>query len=144
MASPMEAQLILADSAVADPSGKIHMLGAGWSTTTSPTPPHAVAVLAKVPWDRANQKMVMKLRLLDADGHPVELDTQQGKAGIGTTGEIEVGRPPGVPPGITLDAGFAVNVQPLPLPPGRYHWQLEIAEMTLNAFFTVLGSNHPF
>jgi hypothetical protein len=53
MASPVLAKLILCDYAVADPAGKVHMLGAGWSLTSSPTPPHAVVVLMKIPWDRA-------------------------------------------------------------------------------------------
>ena len=73
MASPLEAQVILCDAAVADPGGKVHMLGAGWSMTGSPTAPQAVAVLMKIPWDRANQKIPMALRLLDADGKPVKL-----------------------------------------------------------------------
>jgi hypothetical protein len=55
MATPVEVKLILCDSAVADPSGKVHMLGAGWPVTGVPAAPHAIALLAKVPWDRTNQ-----------------------------------------------------------------------------------------
>ena len=55
MASKVEAKLILCDAAQADPNtGKVHMLGAGWSLTRSPTT-HAVVVLMKVPWDRTNE-----------------------------------------------------------------------------------------
>jgi len=44
MASPVAAQLILCDAAVADQAtGKVHMLGAGWSVTTSPTQQQASA-----------------------------------------------------------------------------------------------------
>ncbi|MGH3741942.1 MAG: hypothetical protein ACRDT1_11480, partial [Micromonosporaceae bacterium] len=64
MAAPVEAQLILCDSAQTDASGgKVHMLGAGWSITSTPAAPHAVVVLAKIPWDRANQKIHFRLAL---------------------------------------------------------------------------------
>ena len=138
MASPVDAQMILCDAAVAE-GGKVHMLGAGWSITSSPTAPHAVAVLMKIPWDRANQKLPMKLRLLDSDGKPVMFETPQGKAPVLQEAQIEVGRPPGVAAGSPLDASFALNVPSLPLTPGRYEWRLEIAEETRTAPFQVRG-----
>lgn len=72
MASPIEATVLLCDAAQADPSGKLHMLGAGWSITSSPTAPSAVAVLLQIPWDRANQKLRIQLQLENADGDHVE------------------------------------------------------------------------
>ncbi len=138
MASPLQVQLILCDAAQADPAGKVHMLGAGWSTTTSPTS-HAVAVLIKVPWDRANQGLPMKLSLLDSDGHPVEFPTPDGPVKVENEGVIEVGRPPGLAAGSLLDAAFALNLPALPLRPGRYEWRLELAEHTQTAVFTVRG-----
>ncbi|WP_148272160.1 DUF6941 family protein [Micromonospora maris] len=137
MASPLEVQLILCDAAQAEArTGKVHMLGAGWSVTSSPTQ-HAVALLIKVPWDRANQKLKLSLQLRDGDGKPVELSTDQGPASVQAEGDIEVGRPPGLAPGSMLDASFALNVPPLPLSPGRYEWHLDLAEKTESAFFTV-------
>lgn len=51
-------KLILCDAAQTDAAtGKIHMLGAGWTITGSPTAPHAVALMIQVPWDRTNQKL---------------------------------------------------------------------------------------
>src|SRR5215204_2067305 len=100
MAAPVEVQVILCDAAVADPNGKLHMLGAGWSLTGSPTTPHAVALMIKVPWDRTNQKLPLTLQLLDADGTPVRL----AEGPIEVQAEIEVGRPVGVPVGIMLDS----------------------------------------
>lgn len=42
-------------------------------------------------------------------------------------GDFEVGRPPGLTPGSDIDLPLAVNVGPLPLPPGaRYTWRLQI------------------
>lgn len=136
LASPVEAQLILCDAAQAE-SGKVHMLGAGWSITSSPSAPHAVAVLLKVPWDRANQKLPLQLQMLDSDGHPVTLHGPAGPAMIGTEAEIEVGRPPGLPHGTKLDASFALNLPSLPLQPGRYEWRMTFAGQQFVAPFTV-------
>src|SRR5262249_45216946 len=133
---PLDVQLILCDAAQADPAGKVHMLGAGWSVTTSPTS-HAVAVLIKVPWDRANEKLQLALDLVDADGSPVRLDTQTGALAVHAEGIIEVGRPPGVDPGSPLDAAFALNVPRLPLPRGRYTWRLTLAEHAQSVSFAV-------
>lgn len=141
MASPVEVQLILCDAAVADPTGKIHMLGAGWSITTSPTAPQAVAMLIKVPWDRANQKIPMSLGLRDSDGRVIRLGGPDGERTVLTTAEIEVGRPAGLPPGSSIDASFALNVSPMPLIPGRYEWHLDISDQTFSAFFTVRSAS---
>jgi hypothetical protein len=139
-AGPMvfEVQLILCDAAQADPTGKVHMLGAGWSVTTSPTT-HAVVVLAKVPWDRANQRLPLVLDLVDADGDPVRLSTPDGPVGVQAEGVIEVGRPPGIEPGAALDAAFALNVPRLFLPVGRYTWRLSLAEHRQSVSFAVRG-----
>jgi hypothetical protein len=94
-------------------------------------------VLIKVPWDRANQVIPLELTLRDADGNPVEIETADGSAKIENRGTIEVGRPPGIPPGSSLNAAFALNIPPLPLKPGRYEWRLDLAEMTLSEAFTV-------
>jgi hypothetical protein len=139
MPSPVIVQLILCDAAQADPSGKVHMLGAGWSMTRSPTS-HAVAVLMKVPWDRANEKIKLTIELLTEDGRPVQLRGPTGEqTGLKAEAEIEVGRPAGVAHGSLLDAAFALNVPPLPLLPGRYEWRLEIDTSTPAAGFTVLA-----
>lgn len=139
MGSPIEVQLILCDAAQADPSGKVHMLGAGWSMTKSPTS-HAVVVLLKVPWDRTNEVHELELILLDADGHPATLRGPNGTATeVRAGGRVEVGRPPGVAPGSRLSASFALNVAPMVLAPGRYEWRLEIDGSSHAAPFTVLG-----
>src|SRR5258705_12601503 len=136
MASSVEAQLILCDAAQAE-SGKVHMLGAGWSMTSSPTAPHAVAVLMKVPWDRANQPLKLVLQLLDSDGKPVSLEALGGPPALRADANVEVGRPAGLPHGSMLDASFALNVGSLPLAPGRYEWRMTFAELELAAPFTV-------
>lgn len=136
MASPIEATLILCDAAIADPFGKLNMLGAGWSVTSSPTALSAVAIMIKVPWDRANQKMPLSLTLIDADGSPVQLPDNPTEI----THTFEVGRPPGIDQGSSIDASFAVPVPPLPLPPGRYQWRLLIADEHFAVGFQVRGA----
>jgi hypothetical protein len=136
MASPLEVHLILCDAAQAE-SGKVHMLGAGWSITGSPTAPHAVAVLVKVPWDRTNQPMSLKVQLHEADGGPVSVPTAEEPLHVMAQALIEVGRPPGLAPGSMLDASFAFNIPSLPLAPGRYEWRLTLAEHEQVASFTV-------
>lgn len=139
MASPIQAQLILCDAAVADPTGKLHMLGAGWSITTSPTHPQAVAVLLQIPWDRANQRLPVLLRLLDSDGQPATIQTPEGPQQISMNGEFESGRPPGVAHGSDLPASFAFNVPSLPLTPGRYQWRLDVSDNTFASSFQVIS-----
>ena len=82
MASPLEVTLVLCDAAQVDPAGKVHMLGAGWSTTSSPTAPSAVVVMLGVPWDRTNQKIKARLGLTDADGQPVEVPGPFGETAV--------------------------------------------------------------
>lgn len=141
MASPVEAQLILADAAQAL-GGKVSMLGAGWSVTTSPTAPSAVVGLIKVPWDRANEQLPMHLQLVDEDGQPILLPGPSGveDQAVEFRAELEVGRPPGIKHGTPIDSSFAINIPPLPLAPGRYTWRLQVGGDTVSTAFQVLGA----
>lgn len=138
MASPVEAVLLLCDAAVADSAGKVHMLGAGWSQTGSPTAPCAVVAIIKVPWDRANQRLRLSLSLRDSDGGQVSVVTPNGGSDpIRHEGHFEVGRPPGVAVGSPLDSSFVLSMPPLPLAPGRYEWLLTVAEEDFHVAFQV-------
>lgn len=141
MASPIEAQLILADAAQAA-EGKVSMLGAGWSVTSSPAAPSAVVGLIKVPWDRANEKLPMRVQLVDEDGHPIVLPGPSGALdqAVEFRAQLEVGRPPGIKHGTPIDSSFAINVPALPLTPGRYTWRLQLGDDTVNASFQVQGA----
>ena len=71
--------MLLADFAqVSD--GKLTVVGGGWSLTGPEPVPFGIAILIRVPWDQANQRHVMRLELLDADGIPVEIETDDGDA----------------------------------------------------------------
>jgi len=136
----MNTTLMLADSAQAV-NGKLFILGGGWTDTPlgpdGLVAPQALAILIQVPWDQANRPHHLRLRLLTADGHPfrvsdgpsVQIDT-----------DFETGRPPGTHPGVTLPVPLALNISPMPLPPGRYAWELTVDEelaWTTQVAFTV-------
>ena len=63
----------------------------------------------------------LRLELLDADGNPVTMETEDGEEEPIVFFDdlvFEVGRPPGLKPGTPLDFPVAVNSGPLPLAPG--------------------------
>jgi len=121
--------MLLADYAqVAD--GKLTVVGGGWSITGPEPVPFGIAILVHVPWDQANRRHVMRLELLDTDGAPVTIETDEGveePVVFFDDVEFEVGRPAGVKPGTPLELPLTINSGPLPLDPGgRYEWRLSI------------------
>lgn len=126
----MEAHVLLADFAQVDAAGKVNALGLGWSVTSTPAPNHAVVVMVRVGWDETNISHHLSLSLLTADGlHAVEIATPVGSQPLQVEMDFEVGRPPGLPPGSTIDHAVAINVgQGLPLAPGRYEWRMRIGD----------------
>jgi len=124
----VEAHVLLADFAQSDNSGKVNALGLGWSIISTPTPNHAVVIVLRVGWGETNTPHRLVLRLLTADGlNAVEVPTPFGSQPLEVEVEFEVGRPPGLAQGSTIDHSLAINVGPgLPLTPGRYEWRLQI------------------
>jgi hypothetical protein len=128
----MKATLLLCDAAQVDPSGKVHILGAGWTVVSVaaglPLPPHTVVAIVHVPWHQTNEMHRLQLRLEDADGRPVMIGPNQDTlAPLVHEQFIEVNRPPGAPEGITIDVPVVVSVGPgMPLADGRYSWRLEL------------------
>lgn len=94
---PFHVTLILADAAQAV-GNKLYILGGGWSTAGPDPFPSAIALHIKVPWDEANVGHVMQLELVDSDGHPVTVQTDQGPQDLVIKNDFEVGRPPGMAP----------------------------------------------
>ena len=106
----MRVTMLLADFAqVSD--GKLTVVGGGWSLTGPEPVPFGIAILIRVPWDQANQRQVMRLELLDADGQPVEMETEEGQQQVVFFDDVpfEVGRPAGLKPGTPLDFPVAIN-----------------------------------
>lgn len=122
----MKVTMMLADAAQAA-EGKLYILGGGWSVTGPMPSPSAIALFIQVPWDRTNVEHSFRFDLVDSDGNAVELETDGDLGPLAIEGSFEVGRPPGVKPGTPIDVPLAINVGPLPLPPGgRYEWRLSI------------------
>jgi hypothetical protein len=118
----MKVTMMLADAAD-HVQGKLYILGGGWSLTGPEPAPWALAIKIEVPWNEANRQHEVILRLVDADDRPVLVEGQP----LEIRGQIEVGRPPGLPAGTPLDAMMALNMPPLPLQPGtRFVWRLSI------------------
>jgi hypothetical protein len=83
-----------------------------------------------VPWDQANRRHQLLLTLVDADGNPPLLgfDDEGNPAPLMLGQQFELGRPPGLPPGMDLDHTISANLGGgLDLTPGQmYEWRLEI------------------
>lgn len=118
--------MLLADSAQAV-DNKLYILGGGWSITGPDPNPSAIALYIRVPWDRSNERHRLLLELLDLDGHSVTVPTPVGDQPMRVESEFEVGRPVGIARGTPIDFALAINLPPLPIPPGgRYEWRLAI------------------
>lgn len=140
MASPLQVHLLLCDGANSDTAtGKLNMLGAGWTSTSGPpTAPHALAAMIRVPWDRTNQPLRLTVDLLTEDGKPVQVETPEGtQTMLHFECDVEAGRPPGTKAGSDVPISFALQVTPLLLPKGRYEYQLRVAEQTVSEPFDV-------
>ena len=117
--------MLLCDAAQ-EVGGKLYILGAGWSNKGPEPAPMALAIKIDVPWTDANQRHRFVLMLESGDGGPVAFPGPEGPQPVQIEGDFEVGRPAGTPAGSDIDAALAINVGPLPLPPGLYSWQLSI------------------
>jgi hypothetical protein len=118
--------MVLADYAqVAD--GKLNLIGGGWSFCGPNVAPFAIGLIIEVPWHLTNRQHHFRLELIDRDGNPVLVPAEDGEP-VAVEGDLEVGRPPGVPAGTPFPAALAVNFSPPPpLSPGiRFEWRLLI------------------
>ena len=98
--------LVLAD-AVAAAEGKHYIHGAGWDTIWAGSfpvshPSMGVAVRLRVPWTDTNQPHAIALDLIDGDGQSILANPIQG--------DINVGRPPTIPPGQDQVLSLAFNL----------------------------------
>ena len=123
-----QATIILADFAEADSSGKVHILGAGWSVTGPAPSPQAVAVFLKIPAERAGQPIPITLRLLDQSRNLVEVPGISGPQPLEIMGQIEARSPDTQwDPTHPLITTFVINILPMPLAPGGvYTWSCEV------------------
>lgn len=128
----MIVHLMMCDYAtVAD--GKLFINGGGITRFHGPglPPGTSIALLLLVPWERTNEKIDVHFDLLTEDGHPV---TDAQGIPLSMQGQVEVGRPPGVEPGIPIDVPLVFTVGGVGLGPGRYTWRLSINGQTAQAW----------
>jgi len=105
-------------------NGKLYIQGAGWSRLAADVPfPMAIAVFWRIPWGQSNQPHRIVLALMTEDGTPF-LDPE-GKP-VRAEGSMEVGRPPGLKAGTSLDAPLAVRLPPLAFPAGGYRVEFHV------------------
>lgn len=122
--------MLLCDAADAV-GGKLYIHGGGWSQLLLPDYPTSMALAAKleIPWHEANDPHRVIARLVDADGEQVVVpgDSETGEP-IPVLQEVsvETGRPPGLMPGVAIDAPLTFKFAGLALPAGAYVWELEV------------------
>ena len=97
--------LIVADAAEVV-GNKLYVLGGGWDMLTVNTgfpvkQRMAIAAAFRIPWNDTNQRHRFKLEITDEDGHRTFGEI---------SGELEAGRPPGIPAGSAQRAQIAVNI----------------------------------
>lgn len=140
----MRGYILLCDFAEAI-GGKFYIMGGGWSRISSGNPAGLsahVAAMIYVPWDDANRRRRLSLKLLTEDGHNVLIGDQPVEA----QGDFEVGRPPGLAPGSELEFPAVFRFEGMPLAPGRYKFNLsvgahEIGEAKFEVVTTPLGGS---
>jgi hypothetical protein len=93
-------------------NGLLYMLGAGWTEVRPPVDPEGrigpvhfgIGVSVLVGWNETNQRFPLELTITHEDG---------GDPLVRVEGQIEQGRPPGLPPGSDLRSvvGLDADVQ---------------------------------
>ncbi|MEV4382251.1 hypothetical protein [Streptosporangium sp. NPDC049644] len=136
----MQAFLLLCDSAQPDSAtGKIHMLGAGWSVTGPAVPAMTIAVFMRLSWDEASSPHEFNLYLVDEDGKSVTTPSPEGgrpiqfggSVGLGKAAQVEVDE---ILQKTGLQTSFTVNVPPPPLNPGHhYKWIFTVNDEELSS-----------
>jgi hypothetical protein len=122
----IRAHIVLADFAEADASGKVHLLGGGWTVTKAGAGAHAVIVFLKVPAVHCGIPISVTLRLLSESGEVVEQPGLGGPQRLEITGQVEMQEPLDWDQAVDLDAVFPVNFGALALQAGSYRWIAEI------------------
>lgn len=129
--------LLLADGAQVA-GDKLYVLGGGWTVLWGRSFPinHtiAVAVGIMVPWEETNQAHSVEILILSEDGNQI------GQPLV--SGQLEVGRPPGIPPGTAQRAMMAVSGPVSIESPGRYEVVVRVnGENMKHTAFTAVRRN---
>lgn len=132
--------LILADAAQVV-GGKLYLLGGGWDVLTVNTPfPFqqrlTIAAAFRVPWTETNRPHQFQLEIVDEDG----------RALLTAGGQVEVGRPPGLPFGTEQRSQLALELVVTFERPGAYAAVARVGEQSVRSPFRVVpgpGASRP-
>ena len=106
---------------------KLYLMGGGWNVIGPGPATMALAGVLELECDEANRPQRLQIELLSEDGRPVMIPTATGDRAVQIEADVEVGRPPGTRPGTPFNLPIAINLGPLPIPPGgRYVWRFSI------------------
>lgn len=116
-------------------AGTLTVMGAGWTDHwRGPYPPgqpplthFGIGVGVLVPWTETNRRHHLVMRLEAEDGHVVAT----------VEGDLELGRPPGIPPGSDQRAVMALNVDTQLPGPGGYRIAAELGQNVKSVSFRV-------
>jgi hypothetical protein len=123
-------------------NGLLYMQGAGWTDLRAPVDPEGrlglvhfgIGVSVLVGWNDTNQRFPVELTITHEDG---------GEPLVRVDGQIEQGRPAGLPPGSDLRSviGLGADVQ-FPQP-GGYVVRVKLLDQVKTVSFRVLGPPAP-
>lgn len=114
-----EVQLLTANQAMVREDGLVDASGLGWSGLRLPSPPVALILIIKIPYDQLAMDHQVRIQLRDADHR--ELD-------IGMVFELSLGQDGSRPAGAAVDYARVIDVPAdLPLlPDSTYEWVVNI------------------
>ncbi|MBF6363190.1 hypothetical protein IU447_24035 [Nocardia farcinica] len=120
---------MLADAAQVDSLGKVHILGLGWSSTSTPTSPQAVIIVADLTPEEAqwsNQRTIT-VRLCGESGEVVQIPRPTSPETTTTVDlRVELDLMPDDDAHVHR-LSVAANIGPgIPIPPGRYQWVVTV------------------
>lgn len=119
----MDVTLVLADAAQ-EAGGKLFVLGGGWTHAASADRPMSMALglIIGVPWDRTNEQHAIRAALVTDDGEAVSV----GGTTVEMATALEIGRPPGLKRGTTLNAVMTMQFNGIVLTAGGYVWEVGV------------------
>ena len=103
---------------------------------------HAIVAIVYVDWLETNIRHTLTLQLYDAEGKLVRSGPDNDSYRVSLP--VEIGRPAGVPRGMTFKLPLALNLSGLHIEPGIYEWRVSLGDMhhaDWNTSFLLLGES---
>lgn len=137
IAESVRVVVVLADYALADASGKVNVLGAGWHLTGAGpdglTPQQSLAVFFEVPPPYVGEQFAVAITLLDEADQPVQVPGPEGELQpLRLQQLVQADRPQAagvqLPPDLPAQTQIVLSLGGgLPLQPGQaYRWVVEV------------------